>query len=83
VALSPSSGRVVVIATGLPALSGGSRYDCFIEHDGVRTWIGWMETSADVAWWSGEISWSAAPGQPGDRFLVVGGTGEVMLSGQF
>jgi hypothetical protein len=84
VALSPSSGRLVVVATGLPVLPGGGRYACFIERDGVRTWIGAMRWSGDLAWWSGEISWVSSPGRPGDRFLVVPSAGdEPVLSGQF
>jgi hypothetical protein len=84
VAISPSSGQLVAIAIGLPALPGGGRYDCFIERDGVRTWIGWMTSSADLAWWAGEITWVSSPGRPGDRFLVVADAGgEPVLSGQF
>jgi hypothetical protein len=84
VALSRSSGRVVVIATGLPRLPQGARYDCWIEREGARTWIGWMEASDDLAWWSGEIAWGVSPGQAGDRFLVIGGNGgEPVLSGRF
>jgi hypothetical protein len=84
VALSRSSGRLVVIATGLPALADGQRYDCFVERAGTRTWIGWMEASDGLAWWAGELSWTAGPFQAGDGFLVlVGSDGEPVLSGRF
>lgn len=84
VALSPSTGQLVVIATGLPALAGSGRYECFLERGGQRTMIGWMETSADLAWWAGPVAWLDSPGKAGDRFLVLAaGSGDPVLSGQF
>ncbi|MFI5255176.1 MAG: hypothetical protein ACHQ15_06950 [Candidatus Limnocylindrales bacterium] len=84
VALSPATGQLVVIATGLPTLAGAGRYECFLERGGQRTMIGWMETSAELAWWAGPIAWLDSPGQAGDRFLVLaGGSGDPVLSGQF
>ncbi|MGH2407954.1 MAG: anti-sigma factor domain-containing protein [Candidatus Limnocylindrales bacterium] len=84
VALSRTSGKLVVIATGLPALPAGQRYDCYLERAGARTWVGFMESSDGVAWWTGAMSWVADPGQPGDSFLVlIGSEGAPVLSGRF
>jgi hypothetical protein len=84
VVLSPGSGRLVVVARGLPALPEGGHYGCYIERGGQRTWIGSMSASADLAWWVGWISEVASPGQAGDRFLVTAGPDDrPLLSGQF
>lgn len=82
--LAPTSGEVVVTAAGLPTLPAGQRYDCFIERAGVRTWVGWMRWTGDLAWWWGPTDAVARPGQPGDRFLVAPGpAAEAVLAGGF
>src|SRR3989337_69242 len=73
VLIGSSSGRLVAFSSTLPALPAGLRYECFIERGGVRTWIGWMHWSADLAYWSGPVSGIALPWRPGDRFLVTEG----------
>src|SRR3990170_1221199 len=73
VLIGSSSGRLVAFSSTLPALPAGLRYECFIERGGVRTWIGWMHWSGDLAYWSGPVSGIALPWRPGDRFLVTEG----------
>jgi hypothetical protein len=71
--IGPSSGRLVAFSSTLPALPAGGRYECYVERDGVRTWIGWMHWSTGLAYWSGSVSGIALPWRPGDRFLVTEG----------
>jgi hypothetical protein len=73
VLIGSSSGRLVAFSSTLPALPAGGRYECYVERDGVRTWIGWMHWSTGLAYWSGAVSGIALPWRPGDRFLVTEG----------
>src|SRR3990172_353760 len=67
VLIGSSSGRLVAFSSTLPALPAGLRYECFIERGGVRTWIGWMHWSADLAYWSGPVSGIPFPWRPRRR----------------
>jgi hypothetical protein len=69
VAVSPGSGRLVVVSRALAEPSGGARYLCYLERDGIRTAVGPMHFDGGVAYWAGQ---STPPdlGLTGDVFLV-------------
>ncbi len=48
-----SVGRIVVMATDLPAPGPGHEYRCWVETNGARTGLGRMWLDQTVAWWSG------------------------------
>jgi hypothetical protein len=52
---SPSSGELVVVATGLEEPDEGSQYGCWLESKGDRRWIGRMRIAGDLAAWAGEV----------------------------
>jgi hypothetical protein len=55
VLFSPSSGELVMVATGLPAAPGGQEYRCWIVEGGERVPIGAMYRAGALAYWAGEI----------------------------
>ncbi len=69
VAVSPGSGRLVVVSKALTEPSGAARYLCYLERDGIRTVVGPMHFDGDLAYWAGQ---STPPdlGLTGDVFLV-------------
>jgi hypothetical protein len=71
VLIGPSSGKLVAVSSTLPAPPAGRRYDCFVERGGIRTWIGWMHWSGDLAYWAGTVAGVSPPWQPGDAFVVT------------
>jgi hypothetical protein len=54
--LSPSEGRLVVTAAGLPAPPPGTEHRCWVESGGTRIALGTMWRAGDVAWWSGPVA---------------------------
>ena len=50
---SPRTGDMVVVATGLAALSGGDEYRCWVMVDGERLSVGRMYVAQDLAYWVG------------------------------
>jgi hypothetical protein len=50
---SPSTTELVVVADGLVPPAAGQEYRCWIEVDGVRTRVGRMFFSVDLAYWTG------------------------------
>jgi hypothetical protein len=52
---SPSTGELVMVATGLGALPEGDEYGCWIEADGQRTRIGKMYPGGDLQAWAGWV----------------------------
>jgi hypothetical protein len=84
--LSPSAGRIVVTAAGLPAPPKDGEYRCWVEVDGNRSVLGSMWRAGDVAWWSGDVALPAVlpPGVVYGISLVTEGSsapGTVMLTG--
>lgn len=63
---------VVVISDALHKPAQGERFGCFVERDGQRTQIGWMQFSDELAYWDGEVSKVSDIGRPGDHLVVVG-----------
>ncbi len=53
--MSPSMGRVVMVAEGLPALGPGEEYGCWIQADGTRTRIGRMYPGGGLQAWAGPV----------------------------
>lgn len=84
VAVSPGSGRLVVVSGVLTEPADGVRYLCYLERDGVRTVVGPMHFDGDLAYWAGQ---STPPdlGLTGDVFIVQLDTpgSEPALSGTF
>jgi hypothetical protein len=81
VELSPTSGQLVVVATGLEQPSGGQELRCWIEVDGQRRSIGRMFFGGDIAYWAGAVQGLGDVG-PGARFGVSTPGGEPVLLGQ-
>lgn len=50
---SPSSGELVMIASGLPAAAAGAEYNCWVEVDGQRRRLGELYPGGEVQAWSG------------------------------
>jgi hypothetical protein len=65
----PQSNMLVVFSEALaePATGG---YDCYVERDGQRTWIGPMLFEAETAFWAGPIRTDVQP-EAGDLFVVL------------
>jgi hypothetical protein len=84
--LSPSVGRVVVTAAGLPAPAEGATYRCWVEVGRARVVLGEMRQAGDAWWWSGDV---ALPAElpAGVRYGVsldegASGFGSVVLTGE-
>ena len=83
---SPASGELVMVASGLPALTPGQEYGCWVEVNGQRTRIGKMYPGGDLQSWAGPVSGLAdlpphavfgvslvpAPGAAGEPVLTGG-----------
>jgi hypothetical protein len=84
VAVSPGSGRLVVVSRALTEPSDGARYLCYLERDGTRSVVGPMHFDGDLAYWAGR-STPTDLGLTGDVFLVQLDTpgSEPALSGTF
>ena len=52
---SPSTGELVMVATGLAALPEGDEYGCWMEADGERTGIGRMYPGGGLQSWAGWV----------------------------
>ena len=52
---SPSTGELVVVASGLAPARRGQEYGCWIEVDGDRTRIGKMYSGGDIQAWAGPV----------------------------
>jgi hypothetical protein len=84
--LSPSAGRLVVVANGLPPAGAGSEYLCWVEIGGTRLPLGTMWRAGDVEWWAGDVAIPAEipPGIVYGVSRVTSGStgpGTVVLSG--
>jgi len=84
-AAAPSTGQIVVAATGLAPAPAGREYTCWVESGGQRTRLGTMWFAGDVAWWAGPAALPASL-PAGTSFGVslgeVGGSaGETVLIG--
>jgi hypothetical protein len=62
VLVSVDRGELVMVANGLPALSAGQEYRCWMDDGSGRQPIGKMYVAGAVAYWGG--SWMACRGQP-------------------
>jgi hypothetical protein len=85
--LSPTAGRIVVSAAGLPAPPTGDEYRCWVEVDGARRALGSMWMAGDVAWWAGDVALPSTlpPGVVYGVSLVEAGSpgpGAVVLTGE-
>lgn len=64
-----ASGRLVVFSAALPA--GDLDYDCFLERDNQRTWLGPMFYESRTHFWAGPVDEAPDLGRPGDRLIVL------------
>ena len=55
VLFSPSTGELLVIATGLSPLEPGQEYGCWLEANGQRRRIGEMYVGGDLQSWAGQV----------------------------
>jgi hypothetical protein len=55
VLLSADRGELVMVANGLPALSSGQEYRCWMDDGSGRQPIGKMYVAGAVAYWGGEL----------------------------
>jgi hypothetical protein len=82
---SPSTGGLVMIAEGLPALAPGEEYGCWVEVNGTKTRIGRMYPGGYLQAWAGTVDVLAAlpPGAVFGVSHVPAGavTGEPVLLG--
>ena len=82
---SPSTGELVMVASGLAALQPGQEYGCWVEADGQRRRIGRMYPGGDLQSWAGPVDGLAnlPPGTVFGVSLVAagGGTGVPVLTG--
>lgn len=82
---SPSTGELVMVASGLADLAPGQEYGCWIEVNGTRTRIGRMYAGGDLQSWAGPVDGLA--NLPPDAVFGVslvpagGGAGEPQLTG--
>ena len=53
---SPTSGELVVLASGLPKPAAGMEYRCWVDIGGNRRRIGQMFFGGDVAYWAGPVT---------------------------
>ncbi len=83
--LDPGAHQIVVLSSALAAAPTGKTYDCYLDRNGQRTWVGQMDSTDGFAYWAGPLADPAGAGQSGDRFEVVLGDASAapMLSGQF
>jgi hypothetical protein len=84
--LSPSTGHLLVVASGLDEPAAGMEYRCWVESAGARKTLGTMTWTEGVAWWSGDVEIPAAipPGVVYGVSLVASGSsgpGTVVLTG--
>jgi hypothetical protein len=82
---SPSSGELVMVASGLADLAPGQEYGCWIEVNGTRTRIGRMYAGGQLQSWAGPVG-GLADLPAGATFGVSlvpagGGAGEPVLTG--
>jgi hypothetical protein len=82
---SPSSGELVVVATGLAPLPEGEVYGCWVEADGARTAIGRMYPGGDLQAWAGGVDGLEALAEDAtfgvSRVPADGGEPEAVLTG--
>jgi hypothetical protein len=77
--ISNASHQMAVFATHL---GGASGYHCYIERNGVRTWIGTMYATPGVEFWAGDMDAGIAM-QLGDILVVAADpAGPAVLSAQ-
>ncbi len=53
---SPSTGELVAVASDLAPEAAGQAYGCWVEVDGVRTWLGKMYWAGELWTWAGPVS---------------------------
>lgn len=70
VLFDPSSAQLLVFSTALRPDAPNDSYDCYMERDGQKVRIGWMEMAGGTAYWVGTLPAGMVP-QAGDRFLVL------------
>jgi hypothetical protein len=56
VLFSPSSGELLVVATGLAPLGPGQEYGCWLEANGERRHLGDMYAGGDLQSWAGQVA---------------------------
>ncbi len=82
---SPSTGELVMVASGLAELAPGQEYGCWVEANGQRKRIGKMYPGGDLQSWAGPVDGLA--GLPPDAVFGVsllpagGGAGLPQLTG--
>lgn len=65
--ISNATHQMAVFATHL---SAGTGYHCYVERNGVRTWVGTMYATPGVEFWAGDMDAGIAM-QPGDILVVA------------
>lgn len=77
VLFSPTSGELLVVATGLPPLEPGHEYGCWLEANGERRHLGDMYAGGDLQSWAGQVAGLAdlPPGAVFGVSLVPAGAG--------
>ncbi|HEX5451408.1 MAG TPA: hypothetical protein VFW86_03380 [Candidatus Limnocylindrales bacterium] len=83
VLFSATADQLVVFTQSLDADAPAQAYACYVERDGRRTRIGWMNAAGNVSYWMGPVP--GGLGQAGDRFVVEGDEpgAQAALSGTF
>ncbi|MBA3779396.1 MAG: sigma-70 family RNA polymerase sigma factor [Chloroflexi bacterium] len=77
-------GTLVVVSDDLAVEGSDVHYSCYLERDGERVPIGYMNSGAGLSYWAGAVSGPAGAGRPGDRFVVAESIdAEPVLSGTF
>lgn len=77
-AFSPSTAKLVVVATGLKPPPAGQEYRCWVQTGGARQRVGKMFFSADLAYWIGpapSVAGLAGAATFGVSLVDVGGPG--------
>jgi len=85
VAMAPGSGELVVVSRELDEPLSSAEYQCYLQRDDQRSFIGNMHQVSDELWfWAGAVTDPPDAGLPGDEFLVIlQGSTEPTLSGEF
>jgi anti-sigma factor RsiW len=78
---SPTTGRLVVVATGLTEPTGSQPLGCWIEVDGARRPIGRMIFGAGLSYWAGSVEQPETL-RPGAKFGVSSPDGDTLLVGE-
>lgn len=62
---------LVVVSSALASPPQDHWYGCYLERDGQRYQLGWMQFAERLAYWAGPVEGPPDLGRPGDRFVVM------------